>query len=366
MQLNNYGKTMNDIQLGRKLFLSLIPHNCRLTVKFALLLILPHANAANLIDLTTNEASQYQWLYKPNNNKLVCVVLPQIQNPYWLAVNHGLVKQARLTDTPLHILTMGNQQTSNRQKYLINQCYKKRASAVLIAKVFSESQAVRRNNKLSIPLVGLGKEIDQQKFNGQVAYNPNRMLSALGQYASQRAQKENKHYKVAIFPGKQGDFWTDQLLETMEQVDALSPNISLLWVGYGQTDYTNQSIAINETLEQLDELDINLFIGPPAMAKAASKILSVRQKQHKIEVFSLRFTPELLREIKRGRIQAAAMSKPVTMARIALDMAVKASKNKPTQQLLIAPSIINQQNWQTIELSESVAPYGFRATLDVN
>ena len=75
------------------------------------------------------------------------------------------------------------------------------------------------------------------------------------------------------------------------------------------------------------------------------------------------FTPAVDRGIRRGRIRAAPTDAPVMQGRISIDQAVRVLEGRELikhagPQILM----IDQDNWKTFEISESLAPPSFLPT----
>ena len=130
---------------------------------------------------------------------------------------------------------------------------------------------------------------------------------------------------------------------------------------WGDTVKEIQRTLVQEVLESHPQVDY--IVGNALMAEAAISTLRNRKLENEIEVVSTYFTPAVYRGIRRGRILAAPTDAPVMQGRISIDQAVRILEGRSLVKHA-GPQIqmIDQDNWQQIDISDSLAPPSFLPT----
>ncbi len=108
---------------------------------------------------------------------------------------------------------------------------------------------------------------------------------------------------------------------------------------------------------------VDYIVGNALMAEAAISTLRNRKLENRIKIVSTYFTPAVYRGIRRGRILAAPTDAPVMQGRISIDQAVRTLEGRDVVKHA-GPQIhmIDQNNWQKISISDSLAPPSFLPT----
>jgi protein TorT len=106
--------------------------------------------------------------------------------------------------------------------------------------------------------------------------------------------------------------------------------------------------------------DVDYIVGNALMAEAAISTLRNRGLDNDIKIISTYFTPAVYRGIRRGRILAAPTDAPVIQGRISIDQAVRILEGRDYVKHA-GPKIlmIDENNWQEINISDSLAPPSF-------
>ena len=112
--------------------------------------------------------------------------------------------------------------------------------------------------------------------------------------------------------------------------------------------------------------DITLIAGTAVTAEAAVQELRRRKLGDSVQVIAYYFAPAVHRGIQRKVITAAPSDVPGLQARLAVDVAVRALEKKPhPKHLSAAIQLVDAANVNTVDLSGSLAPEGFRAIFSV-
>ena len=129
----------------------------------------------------------------------------------------------------------------------------------------------------------------------------------------------------------------------------------------GDTGKEIQRTLVQEVLES--HPDVDYIVGNALMAEAAISTLRNRQLDGHIKVISTYFTPAVYRGIRRKRILAAPTDAAVLQGRISINQAVRILESRAfTKHAGPEIKMIDQDNWQDVDISESLAPPSFLPT----
>ena len=162
---------------------------------------------------------------------------------------------------------------------------------------------------------------------------------------------------MAWFPGPEGAGWVD-FIERGFRTGLENSAVDVVVTKWGDTGKEIQRTLVQEALET--HPDVDYLVGNALMAEAAISTLLNRNLQDRIQVISTYFTPAVYRGIRRGRILAAPTDSPVMQGRISIDQAVRILEGRELVRHA-GPKIlmIDQQNWQDFDVSQSLAPPSF-------
>ena len=178
-------------------------------------------------------------------------------------------------------------------------------------------------------------------------------------------EKLLENVKIAWFPGPEGAGWVTSGNKGFLAAIAGS-NLEVVETRYGDTGTAVQSKLVNEVLDRHSE-ELDYIVGTGVTAEAAVKILRKRGLNKRIKIISYYLTPNVYRDILRGRIMASPTDSTVIQGRIAVDQLVRILTNKPYAKH-VGPIIyvLDIDNIQQFDRKSMLAPSGFRATYTVN
>lgn len=307
----------------------------------------------------------YTALSKAEKKWSLCVVIPHLKDAYWMAVNYGLVEQARQLGVSLSIFAAGGYDKLDKQREQIEQCLADKADALIIGAISSEglNDLVDKFVAQGRPVIDLINGINSPKLSARAAADFFEMGKAAGDYAVKNFGK-GKPQKLLWLPGPKGAAWAEAGDQGFRQALKGSP-LTIVAADWGDTGLAAQAALINKMLEAHPDVDV--VAGTAVSAEAAVQELRRRSLSERVKVLSYYFGPAVHRGIERGSIAAAPSDVPGLQARLAVDLAVKTLEKKPFPRHLSAPiQLIDGANVGKLDLSGSLAPEGFRAIFSVN
>jgi protein TorT len=315
----------------------------------------------------------YVPLDKASKRWNLCVSIPHLKDDYWLAVNYGLVDEARRLGVNLAIYEAGGYEYLDVQRQQLKDCITNSAgdvdglivSAIAADGLNGEISAARSRG---LPVLDLINGINSPDISARTAVDFYDMGSQIGQYLRAIPLETEGEVGVAWFPGPEGAGWVAAGDAGFRAALADSP-VKIIVTKQGDTGMAQQSQLIESVLDEAGAASpgrIDYIVGTAVTAEAAMSILRSRGLQDQIKVLSYYYGPGVHKGIRRGSILAAPTDSPVLQARMAVDTMVRILENKPYSKHA-APQVIivDQANMQQWNSSTTLAPRGFRAIFTV-
>jgi periplasmic protein TorT len=295
----------------------------------------------------------------------ICASIPHLKDDYWLAVNFGLVNEAKRMGVALNLYEAGGYENLATQQSQIAECVtQNKADALIVGAISADglNSVIADYSAKGMPVIDLINGIHSDKIAARVAADFYDMGLAAGKYLT-AFQSDNKAAKVAWFPGPAGAAWVaagDQGFRA-----ALNgTSLSILEGGFGDTGIAAQTRLIEAALDS--HPDIDFIAGTAVSAEAAVQVLQKRKLEERIKVIAYYFGPGVYRGIKRGAILAAPSDSQSVLARISIDQAVRAlEKQKMIQHLGVTIKMVDLKSLSEFDLNSSIAPAGFRPIFSV-
>jgi len=296
----------------------------------------------------------------------ICASIPHLKDDYWLAVNFGLVDEAKRLGIALNLYEAGGYGNLATQQSQIAECMTKNKGQALIVGAISAdglNSVVADYSDKGLPVVDLINGINSDKIAARVAADFYDMGMAAGKYLTTLQPDTSKLAKVAWFPGPAGAAWVasgDKGFRAALNGSALS----IVEGGFGDTGIAAQTRLIETILDS--HPDIDFIAGTAVSAEAAVQVLQKRNLEQRIKVIAYYFGPGIYRGIKRGAILAAPSDSQAVLARISIDQAVRAlEKQNLIRHLNVSIKMVDLKSLPKFDLKSSIAPAGFRPVFSV-
>jgi protein TorT len=294
----------------------------------------------------------------------ICASIPHLKDDYWLAVNFGLVNEAKRLGVALDLYEAGGYENLATQQSQIAECVtKNNAQALIIGSISADglNSVIADYNGKGIPVIDLINGISSDRIVARVAADFYDMGLAAGKYLA--ALNSSKEGKVAWFPGPAGAGWV-AAGDKGFRAALNGTSLSILDGGFGDTGIAAQTRLIEAMLDK--HPDIDFIAGTAVSAEAAVQVLQKRNLEQQIKVVAYYFGPGIYRGIKRGAILAAPSDSQSVLARISIDQAVRAlEKQNLIQHLGVTIKMVDLKSLPTFDLTSSIAPAGFRPIFSV-
>lgn len=289
----------------------------------------------------------------------LCVVFPHVKDAYWLAVDYGMVEEARRLGVKLRILEAWGYGNLQRQRSLLQDCAAMDGvdaiilGSVSFAGLTDTLQAISRHK----PVFATVNDIQNEGLNGKVGVPWYDMGHLIGRYLAKQHPKPGTPIPIAWFPGPKAAGWVPFVDQGFRDAIKNTP-IKIVTTSWGDTDKSVQRNLVQVALGK--HPDIRYLVGNAMMAEAAVSILREKGLEQKKGILSTYFTPGVYRGIARRKILAAPTDLPVLQGRLSIAQAVdKLEGRSYIRHLGPVIQVVDHETLQTLDLEQSISPPTF-------
>jgi protein TorT len=297
-------------------------------------------------------------------------LLPHMKDKSWLAINYGLIMEAKRLGVRMTIFEAGGYENLTRQLSQYDDAVAMGADAILPG-VISEaglSKKIKVGIDKGITQVSILNPVMEAPFDGRV-FIDSRIMGYYGGLEIIDYFKDKDKVRSVIFPGPQASGWAEQYDEGFRRAlkEKGEGKIEILTAMYGDTGKSVQLKLVEDALQSYDNID--LLYGNCPMAEAAVNVLDEAGLTGKTVIMASYCNEDVIAAIRRGDMIGAVLEHCVVQARIGVDMAVRLLDNKPHgygDVINPIPVVINPGNVNSVDLSSAFAPADYRPiyTLD--
>ncbi len=296
----------------------------------------------------------------------ICVSIPHLKDPYWAAVNYGLIDQAKKMNVGLRLFEAGGYGNLAVQRKQIDECMATGADGIIISGISADglNDLIEKYTAQGKPVIDMINGMSSEKITAKSGVDFFDTGYVTGNYIRNLHEGSPKKVKVAWFPGPEGAAWVSQGDKGFREA-LKGTTIEIVTSANGDTGRSTQGKLVEDALNKFTDLDY--IVGTTVTADAAVEALRRRGLNKKIKVLAYYYGPAVHRGIKRGNIIAAPTDLQALQARISVDLAVRALEDK-LQFKHVAPKVIvvDRQNLKKFDTSTSLPPRGFRPIFSVN
>ncbi len=318
---------------------------------------------------TRQQRSQQRYtpLDKASRRWNICVSIPHLKDAYWIAVNYGLIAEARRLGVGLSLFQAGGYEHLEVQRKQIEDCLAKHADGLIVSAISQDGleDLIRTAAERDIPVLDLINGMSSSHIDARVAVDYGELGFQTGSYLRQLHQDSEQPVRVAWFPGPDGAAWV-AAGDAGFKAALKGSTVEVISTLKGDTGHATQRRLIEIVLDEHAN-GLDYIVGTTVTAEAAVDILRRRGLSKQIKVLSYYYSPGVHRGIKRGTILAAPSDQQALQARIAVDVMVRMLE-KQDYFKHVAPRIvlIDGSTLRGWDPSTTLAPRGFRPIFSIN
>ncbi len=260
---------------------------------------------------------------KPNKRYHLGISFPHLKDVYWLAVNYGLVDEAKKLGVAFTLVEAGGYDNLAGQQEQIRNLAKEGVDGLILGSInyTGNNELVAELVKQGIPVVEVINDIEAGAIQAKALVSFYEMGFFAGEHLANQAEAAGKKLvKVLFLPGPKGSGWADETLAGFKNAtEFFEGEIRILAVKWGDTGAQVQGKLIKESLAEHPEIDY--LVGNAVAASEAPRLL--KESGRSAIIVGTYMTPTVYEGIKDGSITAAPADRAADQARIAVDMMVR-------------------------------------------
>jgi len=266
---------------------------------------------------------------KPIRPYKIAVLLPHLEDGFWLAVNRAIIERAKVLGVRVKFFSAGGYtQTSTQLQQLNPSFIDSEFDGIIVAPTSYAKldNAISDLAKNQIPAVSLINDIAAEDISGKVTMSYYDVGYKLGMFIAKDIKSNVAN--IVFLPGPADASWAAHTEQGFFKAIADNSNeqnleqIKLVAKEYADATYHKQHALLEYILSKKQNIDY--VICNPSAALAAPEILTRFAKLHpNIKVVSTYMIPELYPLLKSNLLYAAASAEVKLQSEIALDMLVR-------------------------------------------
>jgi protein TorT len=320
---------------------------------------------AKIYDLDSGSAkvTDYTPLEKAAKPWKVCVLFPHMKDTFWVAVDYGVVEEAKRMGVNMTLYEAGGYENLPKQLSQFDDCMAGDFDAIIVGpiseagldKKFKEGVAAGK------PIISTVNPVAKSDVTSKMTVDFDTMGEQTGTYLVDYLK--DKTAKVGTFPGPAGSGWAEDFLKGFKNAVAGKSNITMLGDKFGDSGVAVQLGLIQNALQAYP--DMNVIWGCAPAAEAAVGAVSQAGRKD-VLIMSSYENQAMLDSLKKGEILGFAPQYPVLQGRIAIDTAVRILEKKDyVKSAKAIPDMIAKSNLDKINMSLVLAPADFKAVFSV-
>lgn len=289
----------------------------------------------------------------------LCAVYPHLKDSYWLAVNYGMVDEARALGLGLRVLMGKGYENLESQRAGVSDCIADtRTDALLVGTVsFAGLNDLLRPYAAQHPVLGLVNDIDASVVSSRVGVPWYQLGWQIGRWLAERHPAGSAEATMAWLPGPLEASWVN-FVDRGFRAALDGSAVRIVVVSGGDTGRSIQRQLIEAVLDAHPRLDY--LVGNAPMAEAAIAELRRRGREDSVGIIASYITPGVHSGLARGRIRVSVSDFPVLQGRLAVRQALHLLEGRAVEPYL-GPRVerLDADNLAQYPLDWMLPPAGF-------
>jgi protein TorT len=307
--------------------------------------------------------TDYTPLAKASKPWNVCVLFPHMKDTFWVAVDYGIVEEAKREGVNMTLYEAGGYENLPKQLAQFDDCMAANFDAIIVGPISEAglTRKMREAEKAGKPVISTVNPLPKAPAAARMFVDFTLMGKQTGTFLVDDMKDQSA--KVANFPGPAGSGWAEQFNDGFKEAITSAKNVDLLGVKFGDSGVAVQLGLIQNALQAYP--DMNVIWGCAPAAEAA--IGAIRQAGRKdVKIVSSYENQAMLDALNKGEILAFATQYPVLEGRVAIDTAVRILEHRDyIKYAQPIPSMIDKGDLDKINMSLVLAPASFKAEYSV-
>lgn len=315
------------------------------------------------MDSGSPKVTEYSPLPKASKPWNICVLFPHMKDTFWVAVDYGVVEEARRMGVNMTLYQAGGYENLPKQLSQFDDCMAGNFDAIIVGPI-SEAGLDKKfaeGVKSGKVIISTVNPVSKSTATAKMTVDFTKMGEQTGSYLV--SYLKGKKAEVGTFPGPAGSGWAEDFLSGFKKAVTGKSNVNVLGDKFGDSGVAVQSGLIQNALQAYPDMNVIWGCAPAAEAAVGAVAQAGRQG---VLIMSSYENQAMLDALNKGEVLGFATQYPVLQGRIAIDTAVRVLEHQPYFKSLQAiPDMIAQDNLKTINMGLVLAPADFNAAYSV-
>jgi len=313
-------------------------------------------------DSGNKKVVEYSPLAKASKPWNICVLFPHMKDTFWVAVDYGVVEEAKREGVNMTLFQAGGYENLPKQLSQFDDCMAGNFDAIIVGPISEAGLAKKFQEGMAAGKVIISTVNPAPKANitSKMFVSFTTMGEQTGGYLVDYLR--GKEAKAGTFPGPAGSGWAEEFLTGFKKATT-GHNVTIVAEKFGDSGVAVQLGLIQNALQAFP--DMNVIWGcAPAVEAAIGAVADAGRSGILIE--SSYENQAMLDDLNSGKILGFATQYPVLEGRIAIDTAVRALEKKEHFKYgETIPDMIAKSNLDKINMSLVLAPADFKAAYSI-
>ncbi|WP_343728288.1 TMAO reductase system periplasmic protein TorT [Duganella sp.] len=299
----------------------------------------------------------------------IAFLFPHLKDPYWSGCAYGVISEARRLGVVADILPATGYDDLQGQLQKMDEAIAARYDAIVISPISmtANNHSIARARAAGIPVLELANDSRSDDLNLKVTTSLRAMGLEATRWAIRDAQQRGlKSINIALLPGPMGAGWVKGEVDGTRIAAQEAPiGVNILDIRYGDSERGLQAQLTGRILARHGHR-LHYILGCTGCAPAALGPLKAAGLDERVRVVAYDLTSEIAHLVRSKDIAAAADTKGVSQARVAINAAVNLLEGRSKElphTILIRLGMLDQQNLANYPFDTSVAPEGYKVVL---
>ena len=299
----------------------------------------------------------------------IAFLFPHLKDPYWAGCSYGVISEARRLGVAVDILPATGYDDLKGQLRQMDAAIAAKYDAIVISPIgmTANNASIAKARAAGIPVFELANDSRSDDLAIKVTTSLRSMGTEATRWVVRDAQRRGlKSVNIALLPGPMGTGWVKGEVDgTRIAAQEAQIPVNIIDIRYGDSDRKVQTQLATQMLAK-HGAKLDYLLGCTGCAPAAVQPVKDAGLNGKLRVVAYDLTGEIAHMIHSGAIYAAADTKGVSQARVAINAAVNLLEGRGKElphTILIKLGLVDQQNFATYPFDTSIAPEGYEAVL---
>lgn len=299
----------------------------------------------------------------------IAFLFPHMKDPYWSGCAYGVISEAKRLGVVADILPATGYDDLRGQVQKMDEAIAAKYDAIVISPISmtANNQSIARARAAGIPVLELANDSRSEDLNLKVTTSLRAMGMEATRWVIRDAQQRGlKSINIALLPGPMGAGWVKGEVDGTRIAAQEAPiEVNILDIRYGDSERGLQSQLTGRILAKHGSR-LDYLLGCTGCAPATLGPLKTAGLGEKIRVVAYDLTGEIAHLVRTKEIYAAADTKGVSQARVAINAAVNLLEGRSKElphTILVKLGMLDQQNLGSYPFDTSIAPDGYKVVL---